>query len=130
METSISAQRTNMIVAAVAVTAACVARYVRIGLPLVVIGGGSGVVAYFMWYRTYLARRTEPRIILPPFLLVAASLEAHMLEEYLTKFGPAVSRLFDIAWTEHSFLLLFAFIEPALSSAAAASGHARTPGAA
>lgn len=127
METPRSAQRTSMIVAAVAITAACVAGYVRIGLPPVVIVGGSGVVAYFMWYRTYLARPTDPRIILPPFLLVAASLEVHMLEEYLTKFGPAMSRLFDIAWTEHSFLLVFAFIGPALYSLTALGLYYKVP---
>ena len=37
-----------------------------------------------------------------------------MTEEYLTKFGPAMSRLFNISWTERGFLLVFAFIGPAL----------------
>lgn len=31
-------------------------------------------------------------------------------EEYLTGFRPAMSRLFDISWTEQSFLMVFAFI--------------------
>jgi len=39
-----------------------------------------------------------------------------MTEEYLTKFGPAMSRLFNITWTERGFLLVFAFIGPALYS--------------
>jgi hypothetical protein len=38
-------------------------------------------------------------VILPPFLLTVAALEAHMIEEYWTRFGPAMSRLFDISWT-------------------------------
>jgi hypothetical protein len=52
-----------------------------------------------------------------------------MTEEYLARFGPAMSRLFDIPWTERSFLLVFAFLGPAIyaltamgSSASAAAG--------
>jgi hypothetical protein len=51
-------------------------------------------------------------VILPLFLLTVAALDVHMAEEYLTKFGPAMSRLFDISWTEQSFLLIFAFVGP------------------
>jgi hypothetical protein len=39
-----------------------------------------------------------------------------MCEEYLTGFGPAMSRLFDISWTEQSFLIVFTFIGPILYS--------------
>jgi hypothetical protein len=39
-----------------------------------------------------------------------AALEIHVPEEYLTKFAPAMSRLFNITRTERSFLLVFAFI--------------------
>ena len=53
-------------------------------------------------------------MILPIFLLTVAALEIHMTEEYLTKFAPAMSRLFNITWTERGFLLVFAFIGPAL----------------
>ena len=50
----------------------------------------------------------------PPFLLTVAALELHMAEEYFTGFAPAMSRLFDISWTVHSFLIVFAFVGPAL----------------
>jgi len=64
---------------------------------------------------TWLKRKPlDPRIILPPFLLTVAALEVHMAEEYLAGFGPAISRLFDASWTERSFLMIFAFIGPAL----------------
>jgi hypothetical protein len=46
--------------------------------------------------------------------LTVAALEVHMSEEYLMGFGPAMSRLFDISWTERSFLLTFAFAGPAI----------------
>ncbi len=36
------------------------------------------------------------------------------MEEYLTSFGPAMSRLFNITWTEGGFLIVFAFVGPAL----------------
>ncbi len=37
-----------------------------------------------------------------------------MIAEHLTGFGPAVSRLCDISWTERSFLLVFTFTGPIL----------------
>lgn len=101
-------------IALVCIVAAATAGYELIGMPPVVIVGGSGLVALIAWSRTYLKRPTTPGIILPVFLLTVAALEAHMTEEYLTKFGPAMSRLFNIPWTERGFLLVFAFIGPAL----------------
>jgi hypothetical protein len=103
------------------------AGYRAIGLPPVVIVGGSGVVGLVMWYRTYLKRPLAPDVILPPFLLTVAALEVHMCEEYFTKFGPAMSRLFGISWTEQSFLLVFAFIGPALYALTALGLYYRVP---
>ena len=93
---------------------AMIGAYVRIGLPPVVIVGGSGLIGFFMWRRTCLDAPLEPRIMLPPFLLTVAALEIHMAEEYLTGFGPAISRLFDASWTEQSFLIVFAFVGPSM----------------
>jgi hypothetical protein len=93
----------------------------------VIIVGGSGIVGLIMWYKTYLKRPLDPRIILPPFLLTVAGLEVHMIEEYLTRFGPAMSRLFNISWTERSFLLVFAFIGPALYALTALGLYYRIP---
>jgi hypothetical protein len=88
--------------------------YHYIGLPPVGIVGGSGLLGFLAWSRTYLRRPTPPAIILPCFLLTVAALELHMMEEYLTRFGPAMSRLFNITWTERGFLIVFAFAGPAL----------------
>jgi hypothetical protein len=96
------------------IVATAVAGYRAIGVPPVIIVGGSGAMATLAWSRTYLKRPTAPETILPVFLLTVAALEIHMTEEYLTAFGPAMSRLFNITWTERGFLLVFAFIGPAL----------------
>jgi hypothetical protein len=109
------------------VLVAIVTGYRSIGLPPVIIVGGSGVVALVMWIKTYLRKPVDPQIILPVFLLTVAALEVHMIEEYLTRFGPAMSRLFDISWTERSFLMVFAFIGPTLYALTALGLYYRIP---
>jgi len=104
----------SVIAAAAFVAVGMISGYRSIGLPPVVIVGGSGLGAFIMWTRTYLKNPLDARVILPPFLLTVAALEIHMIEEWKTGFGPAMSRLFDISWTERSFLLIFAFVGPAI----------------
>jgi len=111
---SARARLLSMIAAVAFVAAGMIGGYRTIGLPPVVIVGGSGIAGFVMWTRTYLKNPLQPRIILPPFLLTVAALEIHMIEEYQKGFGPAMSRLFDISWTEHSFLMIFAFIGPTI----------------
>jgi len=106
---------------------AMVAGYRNIGMPPVIIVGGSGVVALLLWRITYLTNPTDPALILPLFLLTVAGLEMHMTEEYLTGFGPAMSRLFDISWTERGFLLVFAFFGPTLYALTALGLYYRLP---
>jgi hypothetical protein len=88
--------------------------YRNIGLPPVIIVGGSGAVAFAIWSGSYLKHPRDSAVILPLFLLTVAALEVHMAEEYLAGFAPAMSRLFDISWTERSFLLVFAFAGPSI----------------
>src|SRR6266542_7064423 len=71
--------------------------------------------------------RTFTSVILPLFLLTVAALDVHMAEEYLARFGPAMSRLFDISWTERSFLLIFAFVGPCLYALTAIGLYYRVP---
>jgi hypothetical protein len=127
METRKSSQILSVVAALAFVAIAIVSGYRNIGLPPVVIVGGSGLVALVLWSRTYLRRPVAPDIILPVFLLTVAALEAHMIEEYLTGFGPAMSRLFDISWTERSFLLIFAFIGPIIYTLTALGLYYRVP---
>ena len=110
MRTSKRAQALSVVGAVAFVAIAMIAGYRSIGLPPVIIVGGSSVIALVMWTRTYLREPLDASVILPPFLLTVAALEIHMIEEYLARFGPAMSRLFDISWTERSFLMVFAFI--------------------
>jgi hypothetical protein len=127
METSAPTRILSLIAAVLFVAVAMVAGYRNIGVPPVVIVGGSGMIALILWSRTYLRRPLEPRLILPVFLLTVAALEVHMIEEYLTGFGPAMSRLFDISWTERGFLLVFTFIGPILYTLTALGLFYRVP---
>src|SRR6266496_5449154 len=127
METPKRARVLSVIAAVLFVAVAMTAGYRRIGVPPVVIVGGSSLVALVMWSRTYLRKPLDPGIILPPFLLTVAALEIHMIEEYVTGFGPAMSRLFDISWTERSFLMIFAFVGPTLYALTALGLYKRVP---
>jgi hypothetical protein len=114
MRTRTTHRSWNIGVALAFTLAAMIGGYVQIGLLPVLIVGGSGLVGSMLWIWTYLDEPLDPRVILPPFLLTVAGLEIHMAEEYFTSFGPAMSRLFDVSWTERSFLLVFAFVGPAI----------------
>jgi len=127
MQTPKRIQYISMAAAVLFITIACIQGYRTIGLPPVIIVGGSGIIGFIMWYRTYLKHPVDPKIILPLFLLTVAALEIHMCEEYLTGFGPSMSRLFNITWTEKSFLLIFAFIGPVLYTMTALGLYYRVP---
>jgi hypothetical protein len=116
-----------MALAAAFLAVTMLAGYRYIGWPPVIIVGGSGTAAFVLWGLTYLRRPLPPEIVLPPFLLTVAALEAHMIEEYLTGFGPAMSRLFNISWSERSFLMIFAFIGPVLYTLTALGLFKRIP---
>ena len=98
-----------------ALVIACVTFYC-LGLSLVpvYIAGGPGLLAVFFWYRTYLQRPTDPAIIVPLFLLTAAGFEIHPVEEYLGHYAPAISRLFDIGWTDGAFVVICCLLSAAL----------------
>lgn len=79
-----------------------------------IIVGGSAVIGFMFWYVTYLKNPTDPSIILPLFVLTVAALQIHIIEEYITGFAPAMSRLFNIPWSEKGFLMVFALIGPTI----------------
>ncbi|WP_416865603.1 MAG: hypothetical protein ACMVP2_25095 [Imperialibacter sp.] len=101
--------------------------YINIGLPPVIIVGGSALVGFLFWYFTYLKNPTDPKIILPLFLLTVAGLQIHIIEEYETGFAPAMSRLFEIPWTERSFLLVFALVGPTVYTLTSLGLYYRVP---
>lgn len=102
--------------AAAFILVSCSLAYIKIGIPPVVIVGGSSIVGFTLWLKTYRHGPVPARVILPAFLLTVAGLEFHMIEEYFMQFGPAMSRLFDITWTQSSFVLIFTFVGPILYS--------------
>ena len=114
MKTLTSLQKNSLIAAIAFCIIAPTMGYIKIGLPPVVIVGGSGVIGFLFWYFTYLRKPTDPRVILPIFVLTVAALQIHIVEEYLTGFGPAMSRVFNIPWSEKSFLLVFALVGPTI----------------
>jgi hypothetical protein len=109
------------------IAAAMLSGYYFIGVPPVVIVGGAGMIGFVLWLRTWRNGPVDPAVILAPFLLTVAGLEVHMIEEYLTGFGPAMSRLFDISWTERGFLLVFTFLGPILYTLTALGLYKRVP---
>jgi hypothetical protein len=127
MEPTKKTQIISMSIAAIFIVVSGIQGYRNIGLPVVIIVGGSGVAGFVLWYKTYLKRPVDPAIILPLFLLTVAALEIHMCEEYFAGFGPAMSRLFDITWSERTFLMIFTFIGPVLYSLTALGLYKRVP---
>jgi hypothetical protein len=117
----------SLIFAALFCIVAPVMGYIKIGLPPVVIVGGSAIVALFLWHSTYLYHPTDPKTILPIFLLTVAGLQIHIVEEYLTGFAPSMSRLFNIHWSERSFLLIFALVGPVIYTLTALGLYYKIP---
>ncbi|QXV63785.1 hypothetical protein INP83_11780 [Mucilaginibacter sp. 21P] len=104
----------SLVIAALCCVVLSIIGYIKIGLPPVIVVGGSAILALFLWYFTYLKRPVEPAVILPLFVFTVAGLQIHIIEEYLSGFGPAMSRLFNIPWSERSFLMVFALVGPTI----------------
>jgi hypothetical protein len=87
---------------------------INVGLPPTIIVGGSAIIGFFCWRITNLRRAINPAKTAIVFLLTTAALHVHMYEEHDCLFGPAMSRLFDIAFPDARFLQIFVFILPTL----------------
>jgi hypothetical protein len=126
-ESRLSIQIGSMAIAAIFLLGAMLAGYWYIGWAPVIIVGGSGSAAFILWSLTYLRRPLTPAIVLPAFLLTVAGLQVHLMEEYLTGFAPAMSRLYNISWSVNSFLMIFVFIGPVLYTLTALGLFKRIP---
>ncbi len=104
-----------------------IAGYFSIGLPPVIIVGGSALIAFFCWHRTYLRNPVSPSLMLPLFVLTVAALQIHIIEEYQMGFAPAMSRLFGIPWSEKSFLMVFALVGPTIYTLTSLGLYYRIP---
>jgi hypothetical protein len=85
---------------------------INVGAPVAVIVGASMLVGFFCWRATNLRAPIEPQKTAVLFLLTAAALHVHMIEEHVALFGPAMSRLFGIGFPDRRFLLIFVFVLP------------------
>ena len=122
-----SIQKISLVIAIAFCIMAPTMGYIKIGLPPVIIVGGSAVVGFFFWYFTYLKTPTDPKIILPLFVLTVVALQIHIVEEYQTGFGPAMSRLFNIPWSEKGFLMVFALVGPTIYTLTTLGLYYRVP---
>lgn len=104
-----------------------VVSYNMVGKEPAILIAASGVIAFIGWYFTYLKRPVDHTRILPLFLFVVSALQIMVGEEYFMKFGPSVSRLFDIALTDDRYLLVFALATPLLYSLTAIGLFYRFP---
>ena len=126
-EVRLSVRIASMAIAAAFLLVTMLAGYRYIGWPPVIIVGGSGTAPLVLWSLTYLRRPLPAEVVLPAFLLTVAGLQVHLIEEYLTGFAPAMSRLFDISWSVHSYLMIFVFIGPVLYTLTALGLFRRVP---
>ena len=85
-----------------------------VGIQLAIIVGGSAFIGFFCWRMTNLRRAINPGKTTIVFLLTTAALQIHMLEEHDCLFGPAMSRLFEIAFPDARFLQIFVFFLPTI----------------
>src|SRR5262245_27880426 len=127
MQTLTRTQIISLIIAIMFCIIAPVMGYLKIGLPPVIIVGGSAIIGFLCCYFTYLKKPTDPKIILPLFILTVAALQIHIVEEYQTGFGPAMSRLFNIPWSEKSFLMVFALVGPTIYTLTTLGLYYRVP---
>jgi hypothetical protein len=87
---------------------------INVGLPPTIIVGASAIIGFLCWRITNLRRAINPMKTAIVFLLTTAALHVHMYEEHDCLFGPAMSRLFDIAFPDTRFLQIFVFILPTI----------------
>jgi hypothetical protein len=106
------AQAINQVVALGLIVLFVAALKINVGVPPTIIVGGSAIIGFFFWRMTNLRRAINPVKTTVVFLLTTAALHVHMFEEHACLFGPAMSRLFDIAFPDARFLQIFVFILP------------------
>jgi len=121
------AQALNQVVALVLTVLSVTALVLNVGVPPTLIVGGAALVGFFCWRLTNLRRAIDPRKTAILFLLTTAALHVHLFEEHACLFGPAMSRLFGIAFPEDRFLQIFVFILPTVYSLTAVGLLLRIP---
>lgn len=108
------AQLINQVIALGVIVFFVAALKINVGIPPTIIVGGSAVIGFFCWRATNLRRVINPMKTTIVFLSTTAALHVHMFEEHHCLFGPAMSRLFDIAFPDARFLQIFVFFLPTI----------------
>ena len=108
------AQVANQIVALALMAVFVTTLKFNVGVPPTVIVGASALVGFFCWRATNLRRAVTPLATTVLFLLTTAALHVHMYEEHSALFGPAMSRLFGMAFPDERFMQIFVFALPVL----------------
>ncbi|MFL6572102.1 MAG: hypothetical protein ACJ8G4_10145 [Burkholderiales bacterium] len=108
------AQLANQVVALALIALFVAALKINVGVPPTIIVGASALVGFFCWRATNLRHSITPVPATILFLLTTAALHIHMYEEHSALFGPAMSRLFGIAFPDERFLQIFVFALPTL----------------
>lgn len=111
---STRSQLINQIIALSIIVIFVAALKINIGIPPTIIVGGSAIIGFFCWRMTNLRHPINPIKTTIVFLLTTTALHIHMFEEHSCLFGPAMSRLFDIAFPDARFLQIFVFILPTI----------------
>jgi len=111
---SARAQTINQWVAAALIAGFVAALKINVGTPPTIIVGASALIGYLCWRATNLRRAADPVKLTILFLVTVAALHVHMFEEHGCLFGPAMSRLFGIAFPDERFLQIFVFALPTL----------------
>lgn len=104
----------NQIIALTLIVIFLIALRINVGIPPTIIVGGSAIIGFLCWRKTNLRQPINPVKTAILFLLTTTALHIHMFEEHSYLFGPAMSRLFDIAFPDARFLQIFVFILPAI----------------
>lgn len=81
-------------------------------LPTLIIGFcalGCGIV---FWLFTSFNQPTDPALLLPPYLVTAALLMLHIVEEQVFEFGPMIGGITTGIWTAEQFLWTIGFLFP------------------
>jgi hypothetical protein len=106
------ARAVNQAIALALIVVSAAALKANVGLPPTVIVGASAMIGFLCWRKTNLRHSITPEKTATLFLLTTTALHVHMYEEYTRRFGPAMSRLFNISFTDAGFLRIFVFILP------------------
>jgi hypothetical protein len=86
--------------------------YIQAGPAPVGVIVGSMMGGMVGWLKTTSKRPANPRVILPPYLLMLSLFMVHVDEEYLFDFRGRIAAIFHSHWSEHDFVLLIVLVGP------------------